>query len=108
MGLPFRDGRWANVFTDSVSLKQAVGHFASYAHANGWTEMQYLHFMSYNPNLNKILPLEVYKKGPVHGIGHWLVTNSMFPRDDGGVAYDALVRSSFHHEGQQKEKGKTE
>ena len=98
------DGRWINRFTDGVSLKQIVGHFASYAQVSGWTKEQYLQFMSYNPNLNTVLPSEVYKKGPVHGLGHWLITNSVFPRDHGQFDYEALVLSSFEYAVEEKER----
>ena len=100
------NGKWISIFTDGVSLKKIVGHFASYAQVSGWTKEQYLQFMSYNPNLNKILPLEVYKKGPVHGLGYWLITNSVFPSDYGQFDYETLVQSSFEYASQ--EKGKTE
>lgn len=100
------DVTWMNIFTDSSSLKQIVDHFASYAQVSGWTKEEYLHFMSYNPNLNRVLPSEVYKKGPVHGLGHWLITNSLFPRDYGKFAYESLVQSSFDSAGEEKEKTK--
>jgi len=66
---------WVNKITSKITADEAVERFALYARVIGWSESQFLIFMSPSQSFDKYSreKIDLQTSDPIPGLGYWLV-----------------------------------